>query len=160
MNIPVIFCVIACVAVIVNALGMRKKMNTLIVQRPDLEKGYKRIFLVWGIVLIIPLIIILTGVVTGLTKDVSDFGDLQNKNPISIALFAYCALVTAVAIRWLYFRNGAKFLIGHPGIFRWRGFSEEITERKLKLFLTYMLLIPLLFIVQLYFMHGSKVGHH
>lgn len=119
-----------------NAYLLRKKAAVFIEESPEKENGYKIIFKNFLIYGSIPWIIIGIGNTFGLTESVFDYFQPYKMNPI-VLLFHFSILVIWILlIRFIFFKNGAKFLENHPGIIRVNSFgniNDNPSENTIKL---------------------------
>ena len=119
-----------------NTYLIRKKAAKYIAESPENENGYKIIsknFLIYGS---IPWIIIGIGNTFGHTESVFDYFQPSKMYPM-VLLFHFSILVIWILlIRFIFFKNGAKFLENHPGIIRVNSFgniNDNPSENTIKL---------------------------
>lgn len=110
---------------------------------PRLEEGYKKIIKAFSIYGNIPWVIMGLGMLLGSTQSIFDYFRPRDLNPFVLAFHASVIIIYIFTIRWLYFKDGAKFLEQHPGIFQKSGFfaqEENISANKIKILFGLMLL--------------------
>lgn len=112
---------------IVNYFIFKSRTQEHIDKNPDLKAGYDKILrtiLIYGT---IPWVIIALGNLTGLTNTVFDYFRPRTLNPFVLAFHLYIIVIWILTVRWIYFKNGADFLVRYPGFVHIRGFGNSIT---------------------------------
>lgn len=115
------------VVTVVNYLIIKARVQEHIDKNPDLKAGYDKILkaiLIYGT---IPWWIMAIGSLTGQTNSVYDYFHPRTLNLIVLILHLYMIVIWVLAVRWIYFRNGADLLVRHPGIFTIRGLGNSFT---------------------------------
>lgn len=118
-----------------NAFIMKFKAKKHILANPGLAYGYEKMFkavLIYGN---LPWLVIGFGNLTGLTKSTFDYFAPRQLNPIVLIFHFLIIVFWILSVRWIYFKNGAKFLELHPGLFR-----QDPTAQQIKLLFPLMLL--------------------
>lgn len=119
-----------------NAYLLRKKAAEFIEESPEKENGYKIIFKNFLIYGSIPWIIIGIGNTFGLTESVFDYFQPSKMNPMVLLFHFSIIAIWILLIRFIFFKNGAKFLENHPGIIRVNSFgnvNDNPSENTIKL---------------------------
>ena len=83
---------------------------------PDLKEGYHKIikgFLLWGN---LPWIVMGIGCTVGGVTSGWRHINLHESSPYVLAFYASIALVWVLGSYWIFFRDGAKALVRHPGL--------------------------------------------
>lgn len=103
---------------VANALVIKFRSRSLIAQRPELASGYRRLF--WGYLtfLSLPWLVMGYGIELGGIPNMFSFFRPREGNPIVLTFFATTVVLWILALYWLFARQGAEFLIEHPGVFR------------------------------------------
>lgn len=86
-------------------------------QRPELEEGYKKIikgFVTWGN---LPWIVMGIGCIFGDVPSVWHYFNPKDGNPYVLSFFASVILIWILGSYWILFREGARVLVDHPGMF-------------------------------------------
>ena len=126
-----------------NAFLIKSKSKNLIIENPELEKGYDKIFKALITYGNIPWIIMGIGDISGLTNNISDFFKPRSMNPIVLLLHALIILFWCFSIWWIYIKDGAEFLEKHPGILQKKSFFAQegnLTAKEIKIIFPLMLL--------------------
>lgn len=112
---------------IANYFILKPRTQKYVDQNPDLKIGYDKLFkaiLIYGN---IPWVIMALGDITAQTNSVFDYFNPKSFNPFVLTFHFYIIIVWALSVRWVYFKNGADFLIRHPGFVHIRGFGNSVT---------------------------------
>ncbi|TGL88638.1 hypothetical protein EHQ68_08335 [Leptospira congkakensis] len=124
------------IVTVFNALVLKFRSQKYIKAKPELEPGYDK--LVKGIIFYgnIPWVIVGIGNLSQYTTGLFDYLYLNTFNPFIIIFYISILVIWLLAFYWIYFKQGAEFLIEHPGLIRVRdgGISGEITAKKIKIF--------------------------
>jgi uncharacterized membrane protein len=128
--------IIFIISSIANASYFKKLSKEYVSENPELEKtydGYIKNFLIFGN---IPWVIMGLGMLTGMTDSILEYFNPREMNPIVLMLHASIIMIYILAIRWIYFKNGAEFIEKHPGLMRKSTFSgkRNVTAKEVKLF--------------------------
>lgn len=124
------------IGTIINANLLKYRSKKHIDQNPELKKGYQDYFRGMLILGNLPWIIMGIGNLAGLTKNIFEYFNPRQMNPIVLLFHAIIIILWVAGIRWIYFKGGAEFVEKHPGLIQMKGFGEshDITARQLKLF--------------------------
>ena len=120
-----------------NVYLLRQKATKYIQESPEKENGYKIIFKNFLIYGSIPWIIIGIGNSFGLTKSIFDYFQPSKMNPMVLVFHFSIIIIWILLIRFIFLKNGAKFLENHPGIIRVNSFgnvNENPSENTIKMF--------------------------
>ncbi len=125
------------VIVIVNAFMLRWESKRYISDNPELKEGYRKFFKALLIYPTIPWLIMGIGDISGIPG--FDFFGFSTTQPLVLLFHASWIAIIALAIRWIYFKNGADFLARHPGMLLRLGpgfsVSHEVSAKEIKLML-------------------------
>jgi hypothetical protein len=108
-----IFVAVTCINVLYLSLHSREYIR----QRPELAAGYRRLirgYLFW---LNLPWIVMGVGLELGGLPSVFSYFRPRDGNPFVLAFFVVVIALWILGFWWLFFANGAQFLVEHPGIF-------------------------------------------
>lgn len=124
------------VVTIVNYFILKYRVQEHIDKNPDLKTGYDKILkaiLIYGT---IPWIIMAIGDLAGQTSNTFAYFRPRTFNPFVLTFHVYLILIWILSIRWVYFKNGADFLVQHPGFIRIQGFGGVVTptSKSIKIF--------------------------
>ncbi|QHW01012.1 hypothetical protein [Spirosoma endbachense] len=114
---------------VVNYVIIKARVQEHIDINPDLKAGYDQILKALLIYGTIPGLIMAMGSLTGRTTSVYDYfhpGTLT-LNPFVLLLHLYIIVIWILAVRWIYFKQGAEILVRHPGVFTYRGLGNSVT---------------------------------
>lgn len=130
------------VVTIVNCFILKYRSQKFIDENPDLRTGYDKIFKTFLIYGNIPWVIIGMGDLTSQTHNISVYFNPRSFNPFVLAFHFSIIVIWVLCARWIYFKNGADFLVQHPGIIYVRGLSGSVTPTAttIKLFFALALL--------------------
>ena len=135
-----------------NIFVIRKRAQESIDTNPELEKDYND--LLKGMLLFnIPWIIMGAGILSGSVQGMNAYSLPRQFNGFVAAFHICLLLLLALAARWIYFKNGAKFLEEHPAIF-----TKAISEAQVKFYGGLMLLAAVS--SQLFMWSGFLPGPH
>lgn len=113
------YCWIGFIGVVVaQALKLKSRSKIYIAKDPALKIGYKRIFnvhIVWNN---IPFILMGIGIISGKVSSLLNYLRPSEGNPIVAIFFISMFINWIVSAVWIFFLGGAKFLVKHPGLFR------------------------------------------
>lgn len=110
------FWVMFIVVTIANGLIWKSKSKKYIAEKPERKDGYDSLikgFLIYGN---IPWVIIGIGMLTGMTKNMFEFFNPSQMNPIVIVFFLSIIFLWIIGSYWIYFNGGAEKLVDHPGM--------------------------------------------
>ncbi len=101
-----------------NALYLKFRSHAYIQKNPALAPGYRRLF--WGLLLIgnLPWILLGVALESGAVSDLFGILEIREGNPYAIAYLGLWIIYWAAGFYWIVLRDGAEFLIQHPGLFR------------------------------------------
>jgi hypothetical protein len=111
------FWIVFILGIVANGLTWKWRSKKYIAENPGLQEGYDRLikgYLIFGN---IPWVIMGIGLVTGMTKSMSDFFNPGQLNPIVIAFLLVLIVEWMLGIYWIFFNGGAETLVKHPGLF-------------------------------------------
>jgi hypothetical protein len=128
--------------VFINGLILKQRAKQYIAQQPELRRGYDSYWKGWLSYGSIPWVIMMIGDVSGQTESIFDYFQPSAMNPIVLLFHASIIVLWALAIRWIYFKNGAEFFEAHPGLIRKSSLNgtSNVTAQQVKLFFPVMLL--------------------
>ena len=138
-----------------NAYWLKSKSKSYILENPELEEGYNRIFksiIIYGN---IPWVIVAIGNLSGMTNSMFDFFRPRDMNPIVLLFHTVVILILVLSIWWIYFKDGAEFLERHPGLLKKKSFLSErtdMTAKEIKAMLSLMLLSGIAGMVMMWIM--------
>jgi len=110
-----------------NAYFFKRGARELIAERPELAEGYEKVFKGFLFFGSLPWVVMGIGILSGSVHAFSDFFRPREGNPFVLAFHAVLIAIYALIVKWIYFGNGAEFLVKH----RLVGFSGLI-ERDFK----------------------------
>jgi len=127
---------------IANGLILKFRSKKYIVENPELEVGYDKLFKGYILYGNIPWIIMGIGNSSGLTNSTFDYFTPRAMNPIVLVFHASIIILWILSVRWIYFQDGAEFLERHPGLLNKSSFSgrTNFTAKQIKIFFPLMLL--------------------
>jgi len=74
------------------------------------------------------------GMLTGLTKNMFEFFNPREMNPIVIIFFLVIIIEWILSVKWIFFNGGAEKLVKHPGMFtQTEKGNEKFETMKIKL---------------------------
>ena len=120
-------CVTFIVVTIANYFILKSRTQKYVDQNPELKIGYDKLFKVLLIYGNIPWVIMAIGDLTSQTNGLFDYFNPKSFNPFVLAFHFYIIIIWVLSVRWVYFKNGADFLLTHPGFIHIRGFGNSIT---------------------------------
>jgi hypothetical protein len=100
---------------IINAYQLKARTKKFIEQQPELQEGYDQLFKGYLIYMNIPWIVMGFGILLGGVPDVFSFLRPREGNLFVFAFHVSILALWALAIWWLYFNDGAEFLVKYPG---------------------------------------------
>ncbi|SEP57023.1 hypothetical protein [Flavobacterium urocaniciphilum] len=128
---------------IINVFIIKKKVEKYIVDNPEKENGYKLIIKNFLIFSIIPWVIIGIGNSLGLTNSVFEYLQPAKMNPIVLIFHFSIIMIWIMLFRFIFFKNGAKFLENHPGVITIKSIgnvNENPSEKTIKFFIAITLI--------------------
>ena len=127
---------------IANGLILKYRSKKYIAQNPELEDGYDNYFKGWLFYGNIPWVIMMVGNLSGITQNTFEYFNPKAMNPMVLTFHFSIIILWVLSVRWIYFKNGAKFIETHPGLLQKSSFSgnTNVTAKQFKLFLPLMLL--------------------
>jgi hypothetical protein len=124
----------------INCLWRRFNIKEHIRADSNRKKGYNEFLRGCFIIGNLPSLIIGVGVLTGTINTTFDALDRNISNPIPFAIMITLLAIWTAGVVWIYFKNGAKFLEKHPGLFfnsftflPYRSLNSGITAKQIKL---------------------------
>ncbi|MCW7468305.1 hypothetical protein [Leptospira kanakyensis] len=124
------------VVTVFNAIVLKFRSQKYIKEKPELEPGYDK--LVKGILFYgnIPWIIVGIGNLFQYTNSLIDYLYIKTLNPFVIIFHISILILWSLAFYWIYFNNGAEFLVKHPGLVRVKGggFFTEVSPKMIQIF--------------------------
>lgn len=115
------------VVTVVNYFIIKSRVQEHIDKNPELKAGYDKILKALLISGTIPGLIMAIGSLTGRTTTMYDYLHPRTLNPFVLILHLYIIVIWILAVRWIYFKEGAEILVRHPGIFTIRGLGNSAT---------------------------------
>lgn len=112
---------------VVNYFMIKSRVQEHIDKNPDLKSGYDKILKAIFIYGTIPGFIMAIGSLTGRTNSVYDYFHPRTLNPFVLILHFYIIVIWILAVRWIYFKNGADILVRHHKVLAIRGFGDSVT---------------------------------
>lgn len=100
----------------VNAYLLRSRAAAEIARNPELKEGYDQLFKWYLIYLNLPWLVMGIGILIGGTHSVFDYFDPRAGNPYVIAFHITIIILWALIIFWIYFADGAEFLVRYTGV--------------------------------------------
>jgi hypothetical protein len=112
------FWLIAIAVTLANALILKIRSQDYIRQRPELARGYSRLF--WGVLFFgnLPWFVMGLGIEFGGVANTFSYFRPRDGNPFVLGFFGVVVLLWILGFYWIFVRQGAEFLIEHPGLFR------------------------------------------
>lgn len=130
-----------------NAFTLKKKTAKYILEKPERRSGYDSIFKNYLIFGTIPWLIIGIGNLTGATSSVFEYFQPAKMNPIVLLFHFSIVVIWILAIRFIFFNDGAKFLEDHPGVVVINSFgnvNENPTAKTIKLLTGIMIIVGII----------------
>lgn len=119
-----------------NVYQFKKKTAKFIIDNPDKAYGYNLIFKNFLIFGCIPWLIIGLGNTFGFTSSVFDYFQPADLNPLVLIFHFSILCIWILMVRFIFFKNGAKFLENHPGLIVINNFgtiNENPSEKSIKI---------------------------
>jgi hypothetical protein len=115
---------------IINGIVFKYRSKKYIVENPELEDGYDKLFkgwLLWGN---IPWIIMAIGDLTKITDGIGEYFNPRLLNPMVLIFHTSILLIWIIGSKWIYLEGGSELLAKHPGLIQFHGFgtSKDITS--------------------------------
>ena len=125
-----------------NGMILKYRSAKYIAQNPELKKGYDKYFKGWMIYGNIPWVIMMIGNLSGITNNTFEYFNPKAMNPMVLIFHFSIIVLWILSVRWIYFKNGAKFIESHPGLLQKSKFNgnTNVTAKQIKLFFPLMLL--------------------
>ena len=128
------FWIMFIVGTVANGLIWKSKSKKYIAENPELQEGYDSLIKGWLIYGNIPWIIMGIGMLSGLTKNIFEFFNPREMNPIVIVFFLVIIVEWILSVKWIFFNGGAEKLVKHPGMFtQTEKGNEKFETMKVKL---------------------------
>ena len=102
-----------------NAFYLKIRSKKFIEQQPELQEGYDKLFKGELIYLNIPWVVAGIGTVFGGVPGFFSFFKPRDGNPFVLAFHVSIIILWILTIWWIYFQDGAEFLVKHPGVFNY-----------------------------------------
>lgn len=102
---------------------------------PELKANYNNIFKAWLLYGNIPWVIMMIGMLSGLTQNTFEYLNPKNMNLMVLLFHFSIILIWVLSIRWVYFKNGAEFLEKHSEVTSISSLNEHkiITSKRIKI---------------------------
>ena len=101
---------------LVNAFILKFRSKKYIEQNPTLEEGYAKLFRGYMFYMNLPWVILGIGMLLGGFNSIFDVMlGFRNGNIFTVLFFGTVIFLWIVGAVWIYFLNGAEFLVEHPG---------------------------------------------
>ena len=140
----VIFCLFGIMVTFFNARWVKRNARKYILEKPELEEGYDKMYKAYIIYGNIPWVIIAIGNLSGLINSVDDFSRPSEMNPIVLLFYATIVFLLILCVWWIYFKGGAEFLENHPGLLQKKPFffskGSDMTAEEIKTMLPLVIL--------------------
>ena len=114
-----IFWIFLLIGTVWNAYSLKRGARTLIAERPELGKGYEKLFKGYLFFGSLPWIVMGVGILSDSVHNFFDYLRPREGNPYVLAFHAVIIAIWALTVNWIYFGSGAEFLVKHPGLFNW-----------------------------------------
>lgn len=126
----------------INYLVFKNRSQKEVEANPDLKTGYDKLFRALLIYGNIPWVIMAIGDLTSQTNTVFDYFNPKSFNAFVLAFHLSIIVIWVLCVRWIYFKNGADFLVQHPGLIHVRGLGGAVkpTATLIRLFFALALL--------------------
>ena len=101
----------------INAGIFWHRAQKVIEERPEKEQVYRKLikgFLIW---MNIPWVIMGAGILLGNVPSMFHYFKPRDGNPWVLAFWGCVVVLWLLTIYWIFFKNGAKTLVEHPGFF-------------------------------------------
>jgi len=122
------------VVTVANGLIWKSKLKKYIAENPELQEVYDSLIKGWLIYGNIPWVVMGVGMLTGLTKNMFEFFNPREMNPIVIIFFLVIIIEWILSVKWIFFNGGAEKLVKHPGMFtQTEKGNEKFETMKIKL---------------------------
>ncbi len=108
----------------INGFIFRKQVQDNIASNPELKPGYDKLIRGWFIFANIPWVVMGLGIVLGYTNSAWDYFRPALMNPMVLAFHGSVIIIWLLGTYWIFFNNGAEFLVSHPGFVRYRYFGR------------------------------------
>jgi len=104
--------------IVLNAFILKIRSKKFVKNNPELEEGYDRIFKGYLIYMNIPWVIMGVGMLLGgVPSTFSYLTPARISSPFIIVFHATIVILWILSIWWLYFKDGAEFLVKYKGVF-------------------------------------------
>ena len=127
---------IFCLFILLIQAGLEALRNALITRNmPERRQGYQRLVTFYMLMMGLPFLVLSIGTLTQGIPSLFYLFLLGEANFFSWAFFGILFLEYVFLLAWVWQFGGAEFLVMHPGLFIFRGFSST---RKAKFKVTAM----------------------
>ncbi|MBI5354725.1 MAG: hypothetical protein HZB50_18945 [Chloroflexi bacterium] len=103
---------------LINAFTLKFRSKKYIEQNPALEEGYEKLFRGYVIFMNLPWVVLGIGMIFGRFNSLFDvmFG-FRSGNIFTLLFLGTVIALWILSVIWIYFLNGAEFLVEYPGVF-------------------------------------------
>lgn len=148
------FWILFILVTIFNVFTFKKKAAKLIIDHPEKENGYNLIFKNFLIFGIIPWLIVGFGNTFGFTSSVFDYLQPAKMNAFVLIFHFSIIIIWILMVRFIFFKNGGKFLENHHGLFVVNNFgnvNENPSEKTIKLITGFALIGGIFGMIMMWF---------
>jgi hypothetical protein len=111
------FWVLLILASVFNAFYLKVRSKKFIEKQPELQEGYDQLFKGELIYLNIPWMVAGIGMVFGGVPSFFSYFTPRDGNLFVWAFHVTIIILWVLTIWWIYFKDGAEFLVKYPGVF-------------------------------------------
>lgn len=141
-----------------NAFKFRNNAAEQIRNDPELAAGYEFLFKYSLIIGNLPWLIMAFGDLSGLTNYIFDFFFPALLNPVVLAFHAVVISSCIAGSYWMFFKDGAAFLMKHPGFLNFE--TPPGKQTKIKIMLIWTLMMAGTVAAELFMWLGKKGPPH
>jgi len=129
------FWIMFIVVTFLNAFILKKQTKKYIIEKPEREEGYNKLFKGFLILGNIPWIIMGIGILTGNVENMFMYFCVKCPGIYIKMFYTSVILIWLFGIIWVLFKDGAQFLENHPGFFRMKGFgtTQNLTAKQIRI---------------------------
>lgn len=102
---------------VVNGFAWRRRVQSRIDADPELEPGYRRLFLGYMIWFNLPWVLMGIGILSGQVEWIFDYLNPRGGNTIVLAWWGSMVGILCLGSVWMYALGGAEMLERHPGVY-------------------------------------------